>query len=163
MFRKQKVDADGSLFQERCEGEYLFVLHRERPVCLLCYEAVSVVKEYNLRWHFDTKHGAKYGKANLQEKQQIAQELKGKLRLQQSVFTKSTAKNNTAVKASFIVAEEITHASKSFSEGAFLKQYLLKVRKQVRPNQLQTFKNVSLSKTLRTELMKAQMCCKIFC
>ena len=35
---------------------------------------VSVVKEYNLRWHFDTKHGAKYAKASLQEKQQIAQE-----------------------------------------------------------------------------------------
>ena len=77
MSRKRKVDADGRLFQERWEGEYLFVLQGERPVCLLCYEAVSVVKEYNLRRHFDTKHGAKYAKASLQEKQQIAQELKG--------------------------------------------------------------------------------------
>ena len=75
MSRKRKVDADGRLFQERWEGEYLFVLQGERPVCLLCYEAVSVVKEYNLRRHFDTK--AKYAKASLQEKQQIAQELKG--------------------------------------------------------------------------------------
>ena len=36
--------------------------------CLLCYEAVSVVKEYNLRLHFDTKHGAKYAKVSLQDK-----------------------------------------------------------------------------------------------
>ena len=54
---------------------------RPRPVCLLCYEALSVVKEYNLRWHFDTKYEAKYAKNSLQEKQQIVQELKGKLRL----------------------------------------------------------------------------------
>ena len=71
MSRKRKVDADGRLFQERWEGEYLFVLQGDRPVCLLCYEAVSVVKEYNLCRHFDTKHGAKYAKASLQEKQQI--------------------------------------------------------------------------------------------
>uniref|UniRef100_A0A8P4KAR1 SPIN-DOC-like zinc-finger domain-containing protein n=1 Tax=Dicentrarchus labrax TaxID=13489 RepID=A0A8P4KAR1_DICLA len=128
------------------EGQYLFVLQGERPVCLLCYEAVSVVKEYNLRRHFDTKHGVKYAKASLQEKQQLAQELKGKLRSQQCMFTKSTAKNNAAVKARFIVAEEIAHASKSFSEGVFLKQCMLKVCEQVRPDQIQTFKNVSLSR-----------------
>jgi len=133
MSRKRKVDGDRRLFQERWEGEYLFVLQGERPVCFLCYEAVSVVKEYNLRRHFDTKHGAKYAKASLQEKQQLAQELKG------SVFSKSIDKNNAAVKASFIVAEEIAHASKSFSEGAFLKQCMLKVCEQVCPNQIQTF------------------------
>eukprot|EP00066_Takifugu_rubripes_P027642 XP_011616908.1 PREDICTED: LOW QUALITY PROTEIN: general transcription factor II-I repeat domain-containing protein 2-like [Takifugu rubripes] len=142
MSRKRKVDADGRLL----EGEYLFVLQGERPVCLLCYEAVSVVKEYNLRRHSDTKHGAKYAKASLQEKQQIAQELKGELWLLQSLFTKSTAKNEAAVKASFIVAEEIAHASKSFSEGAFLKQCMLKVCEQVCPDQLQTLKNVGLSR-----------------
>ncbi|XP_071251756.1 general transcription factor II-I repeat domain-containing protein 2B-like [Salvelinus alpinus] len=154
MSRKRKVDADGRLFQERWEGEYLFALQGERPVCLLCYEAVSVVKEYNLRRHFDTKHGAKYAKASLQEKQQIAQELKGKLRSQQSLFMKSTAKNEAAVKASFIVAEEIAHASKSFSEGAFLKQCMLKVCEQVCPDQLQTFKNVSLSRNTIVDRVK---------
>ena len=146
MSRKRKVEADGRLFQDRWEGEYLFVLQGERPVRLLCYEAMSVVKEYNLRRHFDTKHGAKYAKASLQEKQQIAKELKGKLRSQQSLFIKSTAKNEAVVKASFIVAEEIALASKSFSEGAFLKQCMLKVCEQVCPDQLQTFKNFSFFK-----------------
>uniref|UniRef100_A0A3B3IFN8 SPIN-DOC-like zinc-finger domain-containing protein n=1 Tax=Oryzias latipes TaxID=8090 RepID=A0A3B3IFN8_ORYLA len=142
----EKVDANGRLFQERWDGKYLFVLEGERPVCLLCYEAVSlVVKEYNLRSHLDTKHGAKYAKASLQEKKQIAQELKGKLQSQQSFFTKSTVKEEASVKASFIMAEHIAHASKSFSEGAFLGQCMLKVYEQVCPDQLQTFKNVSLS------------------
>ena len=50
------------------------------------------------------------------------------------------------MKASFIVAEEIARASKSFSEGAFLKQCMLKVCEQVCPDKLQTFKNVGLSR-----------------
>lgn len=129
-------------------------LQLEKPVCLLCHEAVAVVKEYNLCRHFDTKHGAKYGKNSLQEKQEIAQELKGKLRLQQSLFTKSTAKNNAAMKASFIVAEEIAKASKSFSEGAFLKQCMLKVCEQVCPDQLQIFKNISLSRNTIADRVK---------
>ena len=70
MSKKRKIDAQGRPFQDRWEGEYMFVLQKEKPVCLLCYEAVSVVKEYNLRSHFDTKHGAKYAKFSLQEKQQ---------------------------------------------------------------------------------------------
>ncbi|KAK1877189.1 General transcription factor II-I repeat domain containing protein 2, partial [Dissostichus eleginoides] len=57
MSRKRKIDADGRVFQERWEGEYMFVLQGEKTVCLLCYEAVAVVKEYNLRRHFETKHG----------------------------------------------------------------------------------------------------------
>ena len=58
----------------------MFVLQGEKPVCLLCYEAVAVIKEYNQ--HFDTKHRAQYAKVSLQEKQQMVQELKGKLQSQ---------------------------------------------------------------------------------
>lgn len=132
----------------------MFVLQGEKPVCLLCYEAVSVVKEYNLRRHFDTKHGAKYAKFSLQEKQHIVQELKGGLQSQQNMFTKATAKNDAAVKASFIVAEEIARASKSFSDGAFLKECMLKVCEQVCPDQIQTFKNVSLSRNTIADRVK---------
>ena len=72
----------------------MFVLQGERTACILCYEAMSVVKEYNLRRPFDTKHRDKYAKFSLQEKQQIVQELKGGLQSQQNMFTKATAKNN---------------------------------------------------------------------
>ncbi|KAF4081932.1 hypothetical protein AMELA_G00146060, partial [Ameiurus melas] len=94
-------------------------------------------KSITLRRPFDTKNGATYAKFSLQEKQQIAKELKGKLRSQQNVFTKASTKNDAAVKASFIVAEEIARASKSFSEGTFLKQCMLQVcPEQVCPEQV---------------------------
>uniref|UniRef100_A0A673GVJ7 SPIN-DOC-like zinc-finger domain-containing protein n=1 Tax=Sinocyclocheilus rhinocerous TaxID=307959 RepID=A0A673GVJ7_9TELE len=64
MSKKRKIDAEGRQFNERWESEYMFVLQREKPICLLCCETVSVVKEYNIRRHFDTRHGAKYAKFN---------------------------------------------------------------------------------------------------
>lgn len=48
-----------------------------------------------------------------------------------------------------IVAEEITRASKSVSEGALLKQCMLKVHEQV-----QTFNNISLSRNTIVESVK---------
>ena len=117
-------------------------------------EAVSVIKENNLRRHYETKHGAKYAKVSLQEKQAIVKELKGNLRSQQNLFTKATAKNDAAVKASFIVAEEIACTFKSFPEGAFVKQCMLKVCEQVCPDQIQAFKNVSLSRNTIADRVK---------
>lgn len=154
MSKKRKIDAEGRHFNEKCESEYMFVLQREKPICLLCCEAVSVVKEYNIRRHFDTRHRDKYAKFSLQEKKQIVQELKGKLQSQQDMFTKATAQSDAAVKASFIVAEEIARASKCFSEGAFLKRCMLKVCQQVCPDQIQTFKTVSLSRNTITDRVK---------
>ena len=154
MFRKRKVDANGKKFQESWENKYMFVIQSEKPICLLCHEAVSVVKEYNLRRHFDTKHGAKYAKFSLQENQQIVQKLKGGLQSQQKMFTKVIAKNEAAVTDSFIVAEEIARASKSFSEGALLKQCMLKVCKQMCPDHIQNFKNVCLSRNMIADRVK---------
>ncbi|KAF3696319.1 hypothetical protein EXN66_Car011996 [Channa argus] len=119
----------------------MFVLQGVKTACHFCYEAVAVVKEYTLYRHFDNKQGAKDAKVSLQDKQKMVQELKGKLQLQQDVFKRATTKNNAAVKCSFFVAEEIAWAAKSFSEGAFLKQCMLKVCEQVCPDQIQTFKN----------------------
>ena len=70
------------------------------------------------------------------------------------MFTKAIAKNEAAVTASFIVAEEIARASKSFLEGAFLKQCKLKVCQQMCPDQIQNFKNVSLSRNTIADRVK---------
>ena len=70
------------------------------------------------------------------------------------MFTKAIAKNEPSVTASFIVAEEIARASKSFSEGTFLKQCMLKVSEQMCPDQIKNFKNVSLSRNTIEDRVK---------
>jgi len=72
------------------------------------------MKEYSLRRRFDTKHGAKYARFSLREKHKNVQQLKSRLQSQKIKFThkKFKPKNAAAVKAIFILAEEITQASK---------------------------------------------------
>uniref|UniRef100_A0A3B5QKV8 DUF4371 domain-containing protein n=1 Tax=Xiphophorus maculatus TaxID=8083 RepID=A0A3B5QKV8_XIPMA len=113
MSKKRKIDLQGRVFYERWENKYLFVLKGEKPVRLLCSGTVSV-----------------YSKFSLQEKLKIAAELTGRLQLQQNLFTKATDKNDAAVKASFIVAEEIIRC-------------MLKVCEQVCLDKVKSFQNVT--------------------
>ncbi|KAJ1213546.1 hypothetical protein NDU88_001180 [Pleurodeles waltl] len=83
---------------------------------------------------------------------------KGSLHSQRNIFAKMTAKNDAAVKASYLVAEEIARASKCFSEGAFVKQCMLKVCEQVCPEQRQAFNNVSLSRNTITDRVRDLAC-----
>lgn len=54
------------------------MLNGDNSVHLICNEVLAVLKDYNLRWHFDAKHGSKY--ANISH-----QEMKGSLRSQKFV------------------------------------------------------------------------------
>ncbi len=153
MSKKRKIDAEGRHFKERWESEYMFVIQRENRY-VFC-----AVRQFRL-WRSTIYVGiltpdAKLSMPNLapKEKKLIVQELKGKLQPQQDRFTKATAQSDAAVN-SFIVAEEITRASTCFSEGAFLKRCILKVCHQVCPDQIQTFKNLSLSRNTITDRVK---------
>lgn len=35
---------------------YLFVEHKGKPLCLTCQKTVAVMKEYNIKWHYDSEH-----------------------------------------------------------------------------------------------------------
>ncbi|XP_039206569.1 general transcription factor II-I repeat domain-containing protein 2A-like [Crotalus tigris] len=65
---------------------------------------------------------------------------------QQHMFTKAKSQSEAAVKASFIVAEEIAKSTLPFAEGEFLKRCMIKVCEVLCPDQKQAFFNVSLSR-----------------
>ena len=58
--KKRKVDTESRIFQEKWTIDYFFTQVNEKPVCLLCSESVFVMKEYNVRRHYLTKHSAEY-------------------------------------------------------------------------------------------------------
>lgn len=145
--KKKKMHTEGRQFSERWESEYLLVLQGGKPGCLLCSKAVSVLKEYNLHWNFETTHEAKNANVSHQEQQGLVQEIKGRLKSQKNMFNNATAQNDAELRRSFIVTDKIiTRASECFSNGAFLKCCMLNACEQVCPNQIQTFTNVSLSR-----------------
>ena len=98
-----------------------------KPVCLICEDNVAVIKEYNLRRHCETKHKDKLKNMNAEQKLQKVEGLKRNLTSQQTFFTKAKSQSEAAVKASFIVAEEIARSARPFTEGEFLKSCMMKV------------------------------------
>ena len=105
-----------------------------------------MLKEYNLRRHYEALHAEKY--KNLQGHRRIEKvnELLARLKKQQSVFTRSQEISDAAVKASYLIAKEIALASKPFSEGEFVKTCLLKAAETVCPEKRQAFANISLTR-----------------
>jgi hypothetical protein len=60
MLKKRKVDSECCNFQERWTENYFFIEYKRKSVCLICLDTVSVFKECNLKWHYNTKHAEKY-------------------------------------------------------------------------------------------------------
>ena len=82
---KRKVDFENRGFQERSEADYMFTDVTGKPVCLVCGADVAVMKEYNLRRHYETKHQDKYKHLDMKQKLQKEEDSKRSLVSQQSV------------------------------------------------------------------------------
>ncbi|KAL3866588.1 hypothetical protein ACJMK2_043875 [Sinanodonta woodiana] len=74
--RTRTYDAENRIFQERWELSYFFVEHRGAPVCLVCNESVAIMKEYNLRRHYETRHNDDFGKLEGRMREDILASLK---------------------------------------------------------------------------------------
>jgi hypothetical protein len=113
----------------------------DKIVCLISNKGVSLPKEYNLRRHYETLHKDKF-EGKLREDK--LKNLKSDLRQQQNIFTAVT-KSNAAVHASFSVSQFITKKSKSFMDGEYVKECVMKAAEILCPKKQQLFKTISLS------------------
>ena len=86
---------------------FFFTNFGSKAVCLICQESVAVFNEYNLKRHFQTKHG-NFG-SNLSESNDMV-----KSKLQQTVFVKQTVIQEAATKASFVLAYKLTNITNRF-------------------------------------------------
>ncbi|XP_072239317.1 general transcription factor II-I repeat domain-containing protein 2-like [Leuresthes tenuis] len=148
---KRKVDSENRAFNNRWEAEYMFSDIAGKPVCLICGANVAVIKEFNIRRHFETKHKDNLKDLDSEQKKQKTEELKKNLAFQQTFFTRAKSQSEAAVKASFIVAEEIAKSARPFTEGEFLKSCMIKVFDVLCPDKKQMLANVSLSRNTVTD------------
>lgn len=148
--KNRKVDTECRVFQERWQEKYFFWEVRGKPICLICSQQVAVPKEYNIKRHYET-HAEKYDKYTGRLRTEKLNKLALSLRKQQSVFSKSRETHDAAVKASYIIASEIAAASKTFSEGEFVKTCMLKAAELVCPEKRQALANISLSRNTVAE------------
>ena len=105
--RKRTISDEGREFKEGWTRKYLFVLFNKKPLCLVCGDNVAVLKEYNLKRHYETRHEADYSKYENKLHDDKIQELKLMLNKQQTLFYKVNKESEAAVRASYVIAEEI--------------------------------------------------------
>ena len=115
-------------------------------MCLVCSQQASVLKEYNIRRHYETHHADRYNNLQGQMRREKVNELLAGLKKHQSALIQSRDTCQAAVKASYLVAREIALASKPYSEGEFVKTCILKAAEIVCPEKRQTFANISLTR-----------------
>ncbi|XP_026116348.1 general transcription factor II-I repeat domain-containing protein 2B-like [Carassius auratus] len=142
---KRKVDEDHRQFQERWTLQYFFVEFNGNATCMICKEKVAVLKEYNLKRHYSTKHGEQYDKYQEDERKRRATLLQRELTSQQNIFHKAKKDADAAVVASYVVSELIAKAGKPFTEGQFIKDCMQKVADILCPEKKNLFNNLSLS------------------
>ncbi|XP_066963215.1 general transcription factor II-I repeat domain-containing protein 2-like [Macrobrachium rosenbergii] len=88
----------------------------------------------------------KYHHLQRQLRKEKINELLTLLKKQQSAFTRSREVSDAAVKASYLIANELVQASKPFSDGEFVKTCMLKAAEVVCPEKRPAFANISLSR-----------------
>ncbi|XP_067933366.1 general transcription factor II-I repeat domain-containing protein 2-like [Watersipora subatra] len=143
--KKRKVESECRKFQTRWESEYFFKEFKGKCVCLICTETVAVMKEYNVRRHYETKHQA-YASYTGAEREQKVKQMVAKLQGQQQYFLRAQKVQEKATIASYEVAQLIARHDKPFSDGDLIKHCLVKVAEIMCPEKVQDFNNVSISR-----------------
>ncbi|XP_073430146.1 general transcription factor II-I repeat domain-containing protein 2A-like [Dendrobates tinctorius] len=144
--KQRKVDSENRSFQQRWEMDYLFVKSKNKPQCLVCFQILAVCKEYNVRRHYITQHESQYSKYAGDLRLAVINDLKSKLNNQATVPLADMNTENAAIKASFVICEEIVKRKKAFSDGAFIKECAIKMARAFGNEEMaKCFESVSLS------------------
>ncbi|PNF22492.1 hypothetical protein B7P43_G14846, partial [Cryptotermes secundus] len=89
--RKRKIDDECRAFNEEWGVKYFFIQSNSKAnaVCLICKDTVAVLKEYNIRRHYDTKHASTFSQFKEKQRSDKLESLRRCLRSQQDLFTKA--------------------------------------------------------------------------
>ncbi|UYV66586.1 EPM2AIP1 [Cordylochernes scorpioides] len=116
-----------------------------KALCLICNESIAVLKEYNMKRHYETKHSQNYSKYTGIVRTEKFEALKRGLKSQQSLFTKVKTEQEAATRASFRVALEIAKRGKPFTDGEMIKECIIAVVEEMCPEKVNLLKTVSMS------------------
>ncbi|UYV66057.1 hypothetical protein LAZ67_3006302 [Cordylochernes scorpioides] len=96
---KRKIADEHRNFQEKWELEYFCSEVRDKIICLICNNAISVPKLYNIKRHYE-QHKSKYDTYKGLMRQEKLKEFKLGMKKQQFMFTKVSQESEAAVHAS---------------------------------------------------------------
>ncbi|UYV63640.1 hypothetical protein LAZ67_2005138 [Cordylochernes scorpioides] len=147
---KRKIAEEHRNFQEKWELEYFCSEVKDKIICLICNNAISVPTLYNIKRHYE-QHKSNYDTYEGLMRQEKLKEFKLGMKKQQFMFTKVSQESEAAVHASYVLSEMIAKHSKPFTEGDFIKECLIKAAEIVCPGSVKTFQAISLSRNTIVE------------
>ncbi|KAL4127519.1 hypothetical protein QTP88_011686 [Uroleucon formosanum] len=142
---KRKIDSECRVFNEKWSLDYFVIYSGDKIICLICKESISVLKEYNIRRHYETKHKTTFSKFTEKLRLDKLQSLQNNFSSQQLLFKKQKKINEAATKASFRISHLLAKRGKAFSDGSLIKECIIQAVEEICPERIDTFKNISLS------------------
>ena len=103
--KKRKVDAECRVFQEKWTNYFFFVEVKGKPVCLVCGEALAVMKKANVERHYSSKH-AKLDELKGQMRLDKINALRLSLGAQQAAFTRPQTDRENITRATVWCARQ---------------------------------------------------------
>ncbi|CAH2326306.1 general transcription factor II-I repeat domain-containing 2-like [Pelobates cultripes] len=144
--KQRKVDSENRSFKERWELDYFFIRNRDKPQCLICSQTLAVCKEYNVKRHYYSQHEKVYGQYTGELRIAMMNDLRSKHFDQTNAPPPSVPNEKAAVKASYVICEEIVKRKRAFSDGPFVKACAIKMARAFGNEDLaKHFESVSLS------------------
>lgn len=86
---RRKIDSECRSFKEEWCVKYFVIEKDGKGLCLICNDNIAILKEYNMRRHYQTKHSQQYSQFEGKDRLQKLDKLKRNLSSQQSFFYKS--------------------------------------------------------------------------
>ncbi|UYV76202.1 EPM2AIP1 [Cordylochernes scorpioides] len=84
MEKKRKIDSECRKFKDQWNIQYFVIESSNKALCLICNESIAVLKEYNMKRHYETKHSQNYSKYTGIVRTEKFEALKRGLKSQQS-------------------------------------------------------------------------------
>ncbi|XP_074045122.1 LYR motif-containing protein 9 isoform X1 [Macrotis lagotis] len=142
--KKRKVDAEGRSFQEKWTNDYFFVEVKGKPVCLVCGNALAVMKKANLERHYSSKHAKLSelgGQMRLDKIRTLLQNLESR-----PATSRPPGDSDSVIQTSYVVSELIAKKLRPHVEGEFVKECLVAAAELLAPEKVRLFQSVSLSR-----------------
>ena len=120
--KKRKLANEGRVYNEKWLENYLMMENNGKPLCLVCIQVIEVMKEYNVKRHFETQHKMHYEEYYGKTRIDIADRLKREYQKQKKALSSFIKPQTPNTETSYEIALRLFKESKSFRDGKLVKQ-----------------------------------------
>lgn len=148
--KKRKIDDENRKFKEEWSLKYFFIECNEKPTCLICRDSVAVLKDSNLKRHYETRHQSQVEGIQGPQRLEYLKTLRKKFDVEknrvQHMFQQQLRGKDDVIRASFEIAFLIARDQRSLGTGEFVKKCIAAAINEICPDKLPAFNNISLSR-----------------